>query len=120
MRTDFIKDDAWQQVSDEAQWENGDGFRAYLEPAPAGTVRLTSGISRTGLACGGSSPHGCSAFFGLLNYADRARVTEAYRGDPGAGAVRLVMEHLGGVARRRRPTGRGRPRCAGPSPPRGD
>ena len=32
VRTDFTSDDAWQQVSDEAQWENEDGFRAYLEP----------------------------------------------------------------------------------------
>jgi hypothetical protein len=32
VRTDFTGDDAWQQVSDEAQWENADGFRAYIVP----------------------------------------------------------------------------------------
>jgi hypothetical protein len=32
VRTDFTSDDAWQQVSGEAQRENKDGFRAYLEP----------------------------------------------------------------------------------------
>ena len=31
VRTDFASDDAWQQLSDEAQRENEDGFRAYLE-----------------------------------------------------------------------------------------
>jgi hypothetical protein len=32
VRTDFTGDDAWQQVSDEAQRENADGFRAYIVP----------------------------------------------------------------------------------------
>lgn len=32
VRTDFTSDDAWQQVSDEAQRENEDGFRAWAEP----------------------------------------------------------------------------------------
>jgi hypothetical protein len=32
VRTDFTSHDAWRQVSDEAQRENEDGFRAYLEP----------------------------------------------------------------------------------------
>jgi hypothetical protein len=32
VRTDFSSDDAWQRVSDEAQRENADGFRAYVEP----------------------------------------------------------------------------------------
>lgn len=32
VRTDFTSEDAWQEVSDEAQRENEDGFRAYLEP----------------------------------------------------------------------------------------
>ena len=32
VRTDFASDDAWQQLSDEAQLENQDGFRAYLVP----------------------------------------------------------------------------------------
>lgn len=32
VRTDFTSDDAWQQVSEEAQQENADGFRAYAEP----------------------------------------------------------------------------------------
>ena len=32
VRTDFTSDDAWQQVSDEAQREHEDGFHAYLEP----------------------------------------------------------------------------------------
>jgi hypothetical protein len=32
VRTDFTSGDAWQQVSDEAQRENEDGFRAYIEP----------------------------------------------------------------------------------------
>ena len=31
VRTDFASDDAWQQVIAEAQRENEDGFRAYLE-----------------------------------------------------------------------------------------
>jgi len=31
VRTDFTSDDAWAQVSGEAQRENADGFRAYLE-----------------------------------------------------------------------------------------
>ncbi len=31
VRTDFASDDAWQEVSDETQRENEDGFRAYLE-----------------------------------------------------------------------------------------
>jgi hypothetical protein len=31
VRTDFASDDAWRQVSDEAQRENENGFRAYLE-----------------------------------------------------------------------------------------
>src|SRR5579863_6630171 len=32
VRTDFANDDAWQELSDEAQQENQDGFRAYLVP----------------------------------------------------------------------------------------
>ena len=32
VRTDFTSDNSWQQVSNEAQRENEDGFRAYLEP----------------------------------------------------------------------------------------
>ena len=32
VRTDFTCDDAWDLVSDEAQREYKDGFRAYLEP----------------------------------------------------------------------------------------
>jgi hypothetical protein len=32
VRTDFTGNDAWQQVSDEAQWENTDGFRAHIVP----------------------------------------------------------------------------------------
>ena len=32
--------------------------------------------------------------FALLNHARRGRVTEAYRENPRAGAVGLVMEHL--------------------------
>jgi hypothetical protein len=32
VRTDFTSDDAWQQVSDEAQRETADRFRAYVEP----------------------------------------------------------------------------------------
>jgi hypothetical protein len=32
VRTDFTSEDAWQQVSDEAQRANEDGFRAYIEP----------------------------------------------------------------------------------------
>jgi len=32
VRTDFTSNDAWQQVSGEAQWENEDGFRAHVEP----------------------------------------------------------------------------------------
>ncbi len=31
VRTDFTSDDAWRQVSEEAQRENEDGFQAYLE-----------------------------------------------------------------------------------------
>jgi hypothetical protein len=31
VRTDFASDDAWQHLSDEAQRENEDGFRAYIE-----------------------------------------------------------------------------------------
>ena len=31
VRTDFASDDAWQRLSDEAQRENKDGFRAYIE-----------------------------------------------------------------------------------------
>ena len=31
VRTDFASDTAWQQVSDDAQRENEDGFRAYIE-----------------------------------------------------------------------------------------
>ena len=32
VRTDFTSDDAWHQVSDQAQRESEDGFRAYAEP----------------------------------------------------------------------------------------
>jgi hypothetical protein len=32
VRTDFASDDAWQELSDEAQQESQDGFRAYLVP----------------------------------------------------------------------------------------
>jgi hypothetical protein len=32
VRTDFISDDAWREVRDQALRENEDGFRAYLEP----------------------------------------------------------------------------------------
>jgi hypothetical protein len=32
VRTDFTSEDAWQQVSGEAQRANEDGFRAYIEP----------------------------------------------------------------------------------------
>jgi hypothetical protein len=32
VRTDFTSDDAWQQVSDEAQREHEDAFHAHLEP----------------------------------------------------------------------------------------
>lgn len=32
VRTDFTSDGAWQQLSDEAQRENPDGFRANVEP----------------------------------------------------------------------------------------
>lgn len=32
VRTDFTSQDAWEEVSGEAQLENADGFRAYLEP----------------------------------------------------------------------------------------
>ncbi|MGW1341032.1 DUF6924 domain-containing protein [Kribbella sp. NPDC002412] len=31
VRTDFASDTAWQHLSDEAQRENEDGFRAYIE-----------------------------------------------------------------------------------------
>jgi hypothetical protein len=31
VRTDFTNDTAWQHLSDEAQRENEDGFRAYIE-----------------------------------------------------------------------------------------
>jgi Domain of unknown function (DUF6924) len=31
VRTDFSKDAEWQQLTDDAQRENEDGFRAYLE-----------------------------------------------------------------------------------------
>jgi len=31
VRTDFTSDTAWQHLSDEAQQENEDGFRAYIE-----------------------------------------------------------------------------------------
>jgi hypothetical protein len=32
VRTDFTSDGAWQEVTDEAQRENEDGFRAYVAP----------------------------------------------------------------------------------------
>ena len=32
VRTDFTRDDAWQQVADQATRENDDGFQAYVEP----------------------------------------------------------------------------------------
>jgi hypothetical protein len=32
VRTDFTDDDAWAQVSSEAQLESAEGFRAYIEP----------------------------------------------------------------------------------------
>jgi hypothetical protein len=32
VRTDFTDSAAWEQVSSEAQQENDDGFRAYVEP----------------------------------------------------------------------------------------
>jgi hypothetical protein len=32
VRTDFTSDGAWRQLSDEAQRENPDGFRANVEP----------------------------------------------------------------------------------------
>jgi uncharacterized protein DUF6924 len=32
VRTDFTNDETWQQVSYEAQAENSDGFRAYVQP----------------------------------------------------------------------------------------
>jgi hypothetical protein len=32
VRTDFTSDEAWQQVSAEAQAQYADGFQAYLEP----------------------------------------------------------------------------------------
>jgi len=35
VRTDFTRDHVWQQLCDQAQQENGDGFRAYIEPVSA-------------------------------------------------------------------------------------
>jgi hypothetical protein len=32
VRTDFTNDETWQQVSHEAQADNSDGFRAYVQP----------------------------------------------------------------------------------------
>jgi hypothetical protein len=32
VRTDFSNDTQWQQLIDEAQRENEDGFHAYIEP----------------------------------------------------------------------------------------
>jgi hypothetical protein len=32
VRTDFASDDDWRLVSEKAQQENADGFRAYIEP----------------------------------------------------------------------------------------
>ena len=32
VRTDFSNDTQWQQLTDDAQRENEDGFRAYIEP----------------------------------------------------------------------------------------
>ncbi|SRR6266851_370907 len=32
VRTDFTSDEAWQHLCAQAQQENGDGFRAYIEP----------------------------------------------------------------------------------------
>jgi len=61
VRTDFTSDDAWQEVSDEAQRENEDGFRAYIEPVsdPAFGRATCEAVKAAVLA----SDHGTSVLF---------------------------------------------------------
>jgi hypothetical protein len=61
VRTDFTSDDAWQQVSDEAQRENEDGFRAYIEPVSDPAFdRVTWEVVKAAVP---ANDHGASVLF---------------------------------------------------------
>ena len=61
VRTDFTRDDAWQQVSDEAQWENADGFRAYI--VPVSDPAFDRATWKTVKAAVAANDHGASVLF---------------------------------------------------------
>jgi hypothetical protein len=61
VRTDFTSDDAWQQVSDEAQRENESGFRAYIEPVSDPAFdRVTWEVVKAAVP---ANDHGASVLF---------------------------------------------------------
>ena len=52
VRTDFTDGAAWEQASREAQQENADGFRAYIQPVsdPAFVVGSSSATERRSIS----------------------------------------------------------------------
>jgi hypothetical protein len=61
VRTDFTSDEDWRQACAQAQQENGDGFRAHIEPVSDPGFDRASWIQVTAAVPADSQPPCCSS-----------------------------------------------------------
>jgi hypothetical protein len=99
VRTDFTGNDAWQQVSDEAQWENTDGFRAHI--VPVSDPAFDRATWETVKAAVPANDHGASVLFiadsTTLTSPDHPILAVSLLGSAGKAPFRCIPSELWSV-----------------------